>query len=309
MKRGRRRGRDRRRLPAARPRHVDPPRRPRVVQPVPGRRPARRPARRASTRSPSGRSWRPRSCTRSSATARGGRPLTLEAGIVRVADALDMEHGRSRVSLETHLPNIHSLSAAAIDEVRIVPGEQRTIRVEVEMNNSAGVFQVDELLATQAARLGPRGPHRGRRPDRRRAREAAADRLPDLSRYVAARLGCRASMRRAAATIVGSLCWRCPSPPPRPGRRRPTPTPPTADPAPAPAPGAMAIKLERMHRVGHDDVVLRGDRVRVRGVVRAVRRRADRRRAPLPRALQARREGRGGQAGPRRRRTAASSSR
>jgi uncharacterized protein len=80
---------------------------------------------------------------------RGGRPLTLEAGVVRVADALDMEHGRSRVSLETHLPNIHSLSAAAIDEVRIVPGEQRTIRVEVEMNNSAGVFQVDDLLATK----------------------------------------------------------------------------------------------------------------------------------------------------------------
>ena len=40
--------------------------------------------------------------------------------MLRVADALDMEHGRSRVSLETHLPNIHSLSAAAIDEVRIV---------------------------------------------------------------------------------------------------------------------------------------------------------------------------------------------
>jgi metal-dependent HD superfamily phosphatase/phosphodiesterase len=79
----------------------------------------------------------------------GGRPLTLEAGVVRVADALDMEHGRSRVSLETHLPNIHSLSAAAIDEVRILPGEQRTIRVEIEMNNSAGVFQVDELLATK----------------------------------------------------------------------------------------------------------------------------------------------------------------
>jgi metal-dependent HD superfamily phosphatase/phosphodiesterase len=79
----------------------------------------------------------------------GGRPLTLEAGVIRVADALDMEHGRSRLSLETHLPNIHSLSAAAIDEVRIVPGEQRTVRVEVEMNNSAGVFQVDDLLATK----------------------------------------------------------------------------------------------------------------------------------------------------------------
>jgi metal-dependent HD superfamily phosphatase/phosphodiesterase len=80
---------------------------------------------------------------------KGGWPLTLEAGIVRVADALDMEHGRSRVAMETQLPNIHSLSAAAIDEVRIVPGEERTIRVEIEMNNSAGVFQVDELLATK----------------------------------------------------------------------------------------------------------------------------------------------------------------
>ena len=80
---------------------------------------------------------------------KGGRPLTLEAGVVRVADALDMEHGRSRVVFETSLPNIHSLSAAAIDEVRIVPGEQRAVRIEVEMNNSAGVFQVDELLATK----------------------------------------------------------------------------------------------------------------------------------------------------------------
>jgi hypothetical protein len=44
----------------------------------------------------------------------------------------------------------------------------------------------------------------------------------------------------------------------------PTPTPP---PAPAPAGGAMTIKLERVTRVGRDDVVLRGDRVRVRGAV------------------------------------------
>ena len=80
---------------------------------------------------------------------RGGRPMTLEAGIVRVADALDMEHGRSRVAMETQLPNIHSLSAAAINEVRIAPGEERAIRVEIDMNNSAGVFQVDELLATK----------------------------------------------------------------------------------------------------------------------------------------------------------------
>jgi uncharacterized protein len=80
---------------------------------------------------------------------KGGRPLTLEAGIVRVADALDMEQGRSRVAVETSLPNIHSLSAAAIDEVRIVPGGERAVRVEVAMNNSAGVFQLDNLMATK----------------------------------------------------------------------------------------------------------------------------------------------------------------
>jgi hypothetical protein len=46
----------------------------------------------------------------------------------------------------------------------------------------------------------------------------------------------------------------------------PTPTP-TPAPAPAPAGGAMTIKLERVHRVRRDAVVLRGDRVRVRGAV------------------------------------------
>jgi metal-dependent HD superfamily phosphatase/phosphodiesterase len=78
-----------------------------------------------------------------------GRPLTFEAGVVRVADALDMEHGRSRVNVETSLANIHSLSSAAIEEVRIVPGEQRAVRVEILMNNSAGIFQVDSLLANK----------------------------------------------------------------------------------------------------------------------------------------------------------------
>jgi metal-dependent HD superfamily phosphatase/phosphodiesterase len=80
---------------------------------------------------------------------RRGDPLTLEAGVVRVADALDMEEGRSRVPFEAGRPNIHSLSAAAIDDVRIEPGDDRAVRIEIEMNNSAGIFQVDELLATK----------------------------------------------------------------------------------------------------------------------------------------------------------------
>lgn len=80
---------------------------------------------------------------------RRGDPFTIEAGIVRVADALDMQHGRSRVPFEDGRPNIHSLSAAAIDDVRIEPGEERAVRIEIDMNNSSGIFQVDELLATK----------------------------------------------------------------------------------------------------------------------------------------------------------------
>jgi metal-dependent HD superfamily phosphatase/phosphodiesterase len=80
---------------------------------------------------------------------RRGDPITVEAGIVRVADALDMASGRSRIPFETRRPNIHSISAAAIDAVKIEPGDERAVRIEIEMNNSSGLFQVDELLATK----------------------------------------------------------------------------------------------------------------------------------------------------------------
>jgi hypothetical protein len=76
-----------------------------------------------------------------------GRPLTVEAGVVRVADALDMAKGRSRVPFEAGQTNIHALSAAAINEVKIVAGEEKPVRIDIDMNNSSGIFQVDELLA------------------------------------------------------------------------------------------------------------------------------------------------------------------
>jgi metal-dependent HD superfamily phosphatase/phosphodiesterase len=72
--------------------------------------------------------------------------LTLEAGIVRVADALDMAKGRSRIPFEHGRVSIHSLSAAAIEEVLILDGTERSIRIEIHMNNSSGIYQVDELL-------------------------------------------------------------------------------------------------------------------------------------------------------------------
>jgi uncharacterized protein len=80
---------------------------------------------------------------------RRGEPYTLEAGVVRVADALDMAQGRSRVPVEAGRMGIHALSAAAIDEVVIEGGEELPVRLEIKMNNSAGIFQVDDLLATK----------------------------------------------------------------------------------------------------------------------------------------------------------------
>jgi uncharacterized protein len=80
---------------------------------------------------------------------RRGEPYTLEAGVVRVADALDMAQGRTRIPLEKGHEGIHSISAAAIDEVRIERGDERPIRIEIQLNNSAGIFQVDDLLATK----------------------------------------------------------------------------------------------------------------------------------------------------------------
>jgi metal-dependent HD superfamily phosphatase/phosphodiesterase len=80
---------------------------------------------------------------------RRGEPYTLEAGVVRVADALDMAQGRSRLPLDAGHEGIHSISAAAIDEIRIASGEERPVRIEVQLNNSAGIFQVDDLLATK----------------------------------------------------------------------------------------------------------------------------------------------------------------
>lgn len=76
----------------------------------------------------------------------GGRPLTLEAGVVRIADALDMAKGRSRIPFSSGSLSIHSVSAAAIEDVSLDPGTDRAICVTVDMSNSAGLFQLDQLL-------------------------------------------------------------------------------------------------------------------------------------------------------------------
>jgi len=76
----------------------------------------------------------------------GGKPLTLEAGVVRIADALDMAKGRSRIPFEAGSLSIHSVSAAAVDSVSIDKGELKPVRITIELSNSAGLFQLDQLL-------------------------------------------------------------------------------------------------------------------------------------------------------------------
>jgi len=85
---------------------------------------------------------------------RDAEPLTVEAGVVKVADALDMEAGRARIPFKAGEQTIHSVSAMAIKKVRIQRGESRAIRIQVEMSNSAGIFQLDTLLRSKLQHSG-----------------------------------------------------------------------------------------------------------------------------------------------------------
>jgi metal-dependent HD superfamily phosphatase/phosphodiesterase len=73
-------------------------------------------------------------------------PLTTEAGVVRIADALDMEKGRSRMPYEKGGRGIDTVSSQAIKRVSLMAGDTVPVLVEIEMLNAAGVYQVDNLL-------------------------------------------------------------------------------------------------------------------------------------------------------------------
>jgi metal-dependent HD superfamily phosphatase/phosphodiesterase len=74
-----------------------------------------------------------------------GEPLSIESGILRVADALDMAKGRSRIPFERGRVTMHSLSAAAIEEVRS-PG-----RGNRQSQSSAGSWRSPRRFAATRA--------------------------------------------------------------------------------------------------------------------------------------------------------------
>ncbi len=71
---------------------------------------------------------------------------TLEASLVKVADGTDMTKGRGRTPYEMGNVNIHCVSAMSIGEVEIAKGREKPIGITINMTNSAGVFQVEEIL-------------------------------------------------------------------------------------------------------------------------------------------------------------------
>jgi len=73
--------------------------------------------------------------------------LSLEAGVVKVADGVDMAGGRARMPYRHGKSDIHALSALAIKRVEIVRGDSiRPIKIIVDMDNEAGVFQIEQVL-------------------------------------------------------------------------------------------------------------------------------------------------------------------
>ena len=73
-------------------------------------------------------------------------PLTFEAGVTAVADGTDVTKGRGRKAFDLGKVDIHSVSALAIDEVHIAAGEEHPVEITIVMNNSAGIFQIEDTL-------------------------------------------------------------------------------------------------------------------------------------------------------------------
>ncbi len=80
---------------------------------------------------------------------------SLEAGVVLVADGCDMEGGRARIPLimesGSKVGDIHKYSSAAIKKVYLEEGRELPLRIQVEMTESAGFFQIEEVLMKKIA--------------------------------------------------------------------------------------------------------------------------------------------------------------
>ena len=75
---------------------------------------------------------------------------SIEAGVILLADGCDMQKGRARIPMvlnnEPRAGDIHKYSANSIELVRIEPGQEKPIRITVEMSSDVGFFQIEEVF-------------------------------------------------------------------------------------------------------------------------------------------------------------------
>ncbi len=75
---------------------------------------------------------------------------SIEAGVVLIADGTDMSRGRSRIpsnlDRDPMVGDMHRYSANSISRVDIQAGENKPIRITIEMDNVTGLFQLEEVL-------------------------------------------------------------------------------------------------------------------------------------------------------------------
>lgn len=75
---------------------------------------------------------------------------SLEAGLILIADGCDMEKGRARIPMlmdtESRPGDIHKYSASAIESVTISAGKKKPISIAVDMSESVGFYQIEEVL-------------------------------------------------------------------------------------------------------------------------------------------------------------------
>lgn len=87
---------------------------------------------------------------------------SMEAGLIPIADGCDMAKGRARIPMmlneDPRAGDIHRYSAAAVESVTIEKGRQRPIRIHVQMMQSVGFFQVEEVLLPKI-NISPVRPH------------------------------------------------------------------------------------------------------------------------------------------------------
>jgi metal-dependent HD superfamily phosphatase/phosphodiesterase len=86
-----------------------------------------------------------------------GQAISLEASILKVADGMDMEEGRARIPYEMGRFDIHAVSALSIKHVDVERGKERPLRIVVDMEHTAGLFQVEKVLGEKIKTSALRG--------------------------------------------------------------------------------------------------------------------------------------------------------